>query len=254
MELNRDKLDYLICIAAARCYDDDAEKLDSVETSSVVFSRSYENKKRRIIRQYKNKDRNIKLKKIALRAAICALLIMSMAFITVMAIESLRDAVFETIIEWYDDYFTIRFKTPTSAPTDNNGTENGKTEAPTEGKAPVITPPVSIEEVRKPTYLPDGVEEDLVVQNKSAVITDYYIGDTLCFSLSQKTVESSDKYINNKENNIKEVSIGNIKGTLITYEDRNDIFLIWTDGEYIYELRTNFADVGELIRIAESIK
>lgn len=252
MDLARDKLDYLICIAASKCYDDYAKEFDAIDTSNVAFSKSYESKKKRIIWQYKNKDRNNKIKKVAFRIAICAMLIMSIFFVTVMAVEPLREALFETVIEWYDDYFTIRFESPTSVPTSIG--DSGLSETPTEPPVPVITPPTIIEEVRKPTYLPEGVEEEPVMETKAMVMTEYYLGDELYCSFSQKLLEEYDKYIDNEGAIIDEVNVGEYKATLATYDGKDDVYLFWTDGEYIYQLYTYFAPTDELIKIAESIK
>lgn len=252
MDLARDKLDYLICIAASRCCDDYAKEFDAIDTSNVAFSKSYESKKKRIIWRYKNKDRNNKIKKVAFRIAICAMLIMSIFFVTVMAVEPLREALFETVIEWYDDYFTIRFESPTSAPTSIG--DSGLSETPTEPPVPVITPPTIIEEVRKPTYLPEGVEEEPVVENQSMVITEYYIGDTLYCTLYQRVLNDDNKYIDSEGATLESVNINAHQATIVSYTDKNEVDIVWTDNQYVYHISSDLASIEELLEMAESIK
>ena len=185
-----DKLDYMLYMVAAECCKTDVEKFDSIDDSNVSFTPDFYRKQNRIIRKYKYRPMFKAIKKIASRVAIVLMAILSAGFITVMAVEPLREALYETIIEWYDDYLTIRFE-PIDRETEdtdqiNTETENSdteervtenvssnsvtetvndesdpQTEITTEKTAEVVTPPTTIKEVRKPTYIPDGVVEDV---------------------------------------------------------------------------------------------
>ena len=125
------------------------------------------------------------------------------------------------------------------------------TEPPTEQ---ITVVPTIIEDIRRPTYLPEGVEEDPVMENLSMVITEYYLGNDFYCSLSQKVYNDSDKYFDNEGVIVRTVSINTHEATLLTYESKDEMYLVWTDGEYIYQLYSYCVPVDEFIKIAESIQ
>ena len=103
-----DKLDLLISLAALGCSDDDIKAFDNLDDSNVVLSKEFNKKKAQIIKKYNAQSFNVGIKKFSIRLLVAVLIIMSLSLITIMAVGPVREALFEAIVEWYDDYITIR--------------------------------------------------------------------------------------------------------------------------------------------------
>lgn len=244
----KDKLDYMIAIAAMKCAEDDAKALESLDVSDVEFDKSYYKKRDRIIRQYKRKPFVKALKVFMVRAAIIVMALMSAAFLLIGCVPELRRAVYNAIVEWYDEYITIRYD-------GNKGTESETTdtEAPTESESQ-LPPPTKIEEVRKPRNLPEGVWGDVLAETKSKTNIDYYYNEEYLFSFSQTIIDENDKYVDNEDVNVNYIDINGNVASLIEHTDKQEIYIYWNDQEYFYQLFTTSCSREELINYARSVE
>lgn len=216
-------------------------------------------------------------KRISVRVAVAMMIIMSLLLVTLMSISATREAIWNAIIEWYDDYITIRFADPsgavgaddtTEAPeTTTSGVENTETAGDsadteetgdnvetTEPPEGIVSPPIEIEEVRKPTYLPSGVEEEFIHKSFAGVVYEYYLGDDLAYLFNQMLLKNNDKYIDNETAKVMPIYINDNSGTLVEYSEKEEIHIIWTDSEYVYKLISWGYDKDELIKVACSVE
>lgn len=235
----KDKLDYLIALAAVGCDDEDVEKFNNLDTSKVVFDKSFYRIRDRKIRQYKRRPFVKAFKKVMSRVAVVVLAILSAGMITVAAIPSLREALFDAIVDWYEDYITINYKTSEDEIVKPDAAQNY---------------PTTIEQVKKPTYYQEGLVENIAHQNNMQICIDYYFGDELLFSYKQLVFSENDMYINNKSAVVQNMEISGCKANLIELVDSSHKEIIWTDGMYIYQLFTDVCDLELLITVAKSIK
>lgn len=261
-----DKLDLMLHMVAAECCKADVEEFDSIDDSEVEFSEDFYKKRDRIIRKYKYRPFLRSVRKVASRAAIVLMAIMSAAFITVMAAEPLREALFEAVVEWYDDYLTIRYeKTDETEESTESVTEgktensiaNGTTNESTNESETIVNeavPSETIEEVRKPTSLPDGVVEDVVLQNSAGVCIDYYLNNDSIFTFNQMLLKDRDKYLDNETAVIDTVDINGNEATIVEYDDKIGVAIVWTDGEYVYQIYSEKSNLDKLVPIAVSVK
>lgn len=90
-ELN-DKLDLIIAWAARDCENDEAEKFKNIDTSGVVLSAGFYARKRRLIGRYKLRPALAVCRKCFVRVAVALMALMSIGFLTVMAIPDVRNA------------------------------------------------------------------------------------------------------------------------------------------------------------------
>lgn len=155
-ELN-DKLDLIIAWAARDCENDEAEKFKNIDTSGVVLSAGFYARKRRLIGRYKLRPALAVCRKCFVRVAVALMALMSIGFLTVMAIPDVRNAMFDAVVEWYENYVSVRFEA-------GCGDEPGGISSVDPDTAPAsVTPPTKIEKIMKPTYIPQGAEEDVVI-------------------------------------------------------------------------------------------
>ncbi len=250
----KDKLDVLIALSAKECGNDDVEMFKNLDTSGVELSDGFYAKQRRLINRYKRKPASALIRKCLVRAAVALMALMSVGFITVMAVPDIREAVFEAVVKWYDNYVAIRFEP--NGGEKNEGTDqssvSGITDEP-DSSHPAITPPTKIEKVMKPTYIPEGAEEDVVKNNKFMVIIDYYLGDDLILSFTQTLYNGKDKLFDNKAKISYDVEVNGYNAVALEFES-SDNAIIWTNGVYYYYVHSAIFDIDELKRIASSVR
>ena len=163
-----DKYDYLIAMATLDAKNNDVEMFENLDTSDVVLSDQVVRKINRLIKtSHRNPDKHItKVQMVFSRVAVIALVVISMMFTAMMSVSAIRNAVWNVIVEWYDKYISVDYETDDP-----------------------VSPPTAIEEVRNPTLLPLGFEEEIVGNAKSMYVVEYYIGDDLCLVFSQSLID-----------------------------------------------------------------
>ena len=281
-----DKLDLLIALAAKDCGNDDVEMFRSLDTSDVNLGNNFYAKQRRAINKYKRKPAITLIRKCLIRVAVALMAILSFGFMTVMAMPDLKEAVFEAVVEWYDNHISIRFEpsggknneptdtttstttsststttsststSSTSTTTSSTSTSTSSTPSGITGESDssnsAITPPTRIEKVMKPTYIPEGAEEDLVTSNKIVVTIDYYIGDDVDLSFSQRLLDNNGVFFD--DNVISyDIEVNGYSAVLLEFESGMKA-IAWTDGAYYYYILSTISDVNELIKIASSVR
>lgn len=253
-----DKLDMMIVLGAKDCGNDDVDMLDNLDTSKVVLDKSFHRKKVRIVEKHKHHSTILALKKGVLCIISVLVLIASLGFTTIMAISPMRKAVFGVVVEWYENYITIRYEQTDNLVTDasTGDTEDTKEnpENSSSNNGSVIVPPTVIKEVRKPTLLDENVIEDIVMENKAVVCIDYYKGEELAYTYNQMLLSNRDMYLDNEGAIIETIDINGNAGTVIQHSGFSAISIYWSDGEYIYQVITQTAPLEEVIAVCRSVK
>ena len=188
------------------------------------------------------KQRIAGVRKVASKVAIVMLCILSAAFITVMSVSALRNAIWDAIVEWYDDYIAIHYEESSSNTEEQSSGDN----------AIVVSPPTEILEYRKPQYVPDGVEEEIVLQSVVANIIDYYLGNELQFSYKQTVLDDEDNRFNNENSVVEQITINGNEASVVTSDGNDELMLVWADREYIYII-SSYLKQDETVKIAESV-
>lgn len=264
-----DKLDCLIQLAYLHCGTKDAELFDETDGSEVAVPKRLDRKINRIIEKRSRKRTVSKTKQVMGRVAIAAMLAMSIMFILLISVSGVREAIWKAIVEWHDNYITIRYEDPDkdnkgqnigdsdTAETEDSSDEVESTENSTnesmEDKKP-ITPPTRIEEIRKPSYVMDGVVED-AFSNNTCVNIDYILGNDILYSFGQFVINENQNYFDNESASVETIYINEYIANLVIHTDNSsDMSIIWNDGEYVYILFSSVIDADQMIAIAESVR
>ena len=264
-----DKLDCLIQLAYLQCGAKDAALFDETNGSEVPVPESLSRKIMRLIDR-KSREKTVgRTKLIVGRVAVAAMLIMSIMFTMLISVSGIREAIWRAIVEWHENYITIRFENPeeendaqntvadTATETENNTDEEASSETKTgsslENQKTVTPPPTVIEEVRKPTYLMEGVIEDLFKTQTSTNI-DYYIDNEIVYYFSQFVLDENRKYVDNETALVEQIYINEYNASLVTYSNQSETTIVWSDGEYVYVLASSVINVEQMITIAESVR
>lgn len=258
-----DKLDIMINVALSQSEPLFHEEWERLDISDVEFSRRYYRRRARTIRRCKYHNTVSRINSVVSKVAVFAIAVMLAATVAIAAIKPLREAVLRSVVEWYDNYMTIRYEVPKDSGGDINtdGTsteEEQSTPESTGGESDIsqsvtVNIPTSIEEVRKPTYIPDGVIEDVVVQNKVQVIIDYYLGNELVCSFEQVLLKDKNLYADNENSVVDDIMINGFEAKSILSSTDKERIIIWNDGEYIYLIKSMIYGVDYLKNIAESV-
>lgn len=192
------------------------------------------------------------LKRVTSKVAMVALIVMSAAFVTIMSISSLRTAVFNAIVEWYEEYISIRLE-PT---TDETESEPLASIDPNVLAQPAAisdeVPPSTIRDFRKPTYAPKGVEERILAQNSNMNVIDYYVGDELQYSFRQRVIDDSDKSFDNIGIKLCAVEINGYEAVVLENTNKTELSIVWEDSEYFYYI-VSYLDLEKTVLIAKSV-
>ncbi len=257
MQNNTDKLDHLIALAASKCLDEEAKALMDIDTSGVQFDDEYYRKKKKVINKYKRRRSPRLAKTVAIRVAAAVMIIITLTCALIGCVPKWRRAIYNAIVEWYEDCFAVRYEATTGEEAETRYPETTAAE-PEEANAaePEQTKPVPeyIEEVRKPRDLPDGVWEDMVTKTSIVVNIDYYFNEEYLFSFTQRVLKSNDKQFDNDGAEVTYIQINEKDATVVEYVDKEEIYVLWSDGEYSYHIFSEICNLETLLQYAESVK
>ena len=244
--LNQDKFDHLIALAAMKCSEDEAEALKDLDTSNVCFDDAYYRKRSKMIRKYRRTQGVKRSKFIATRLLAAILVTVALAALLIGCVPGLRQAIYDAIVDWYEQYFTVHYESPSG--------QEKETSPETTPENEQIVVPTFIKDVRKPSNLPEEVLEDIIINNNTKVSIDYYIGEQHLFSYTQFLLKPSDKYVDNEEVDVTYTYINGNYATIVDYVDKKETNIIWSDGEYSYHIFSTQCDVETLLEYANSVK
>ena len=237
---NADKFDHLISLAATKCTEEEAKKLNELDTSGVEFDEAYYRKRNKAIKKYKRGPKGFVAKVIVIRFAAAVVIIAAMLAVLVSCVPGLRQAIYDTVIEWYEDHISIKFEGP-GIPEIETDEDDG-------------IPPTYIEEVRKPTYLPEGIWEDVLINTGYHKVIDYYIGEEYLFAFEQALLGSNSISVDNEGATITYADINGNNATVIENITKNVISIVWNDKEYVYLSTTEILELEELMQYAKSVE
>lgn len=249
MQNNSDKFDHLISLSAIKCAEEDAEKIKELDTSGVVFDDSYYKKRNKIINKFKRAPSVRTTKTVLLRLAAAIMIVIMLSGALIGCVPSLRKAIFDAIVKWYDRFVAVSYDNEEGREKETGYEEESTLQIDAD---PVV--PKSIENIRKPRDLPEGVWEDRVLQNSTMIEIDYYCNEYYLFSFSQMLLKPNDNRVDNEDVDITYVKINSNDGTVVEYANKKEIIIFWSDGEYSYRIFSAECDIETLVKYAESVK
>lgn len=226
-----DKLDCMLFAAAGGFCSEEVEKFMNLDVSDVPESARYVRKRKRMIAKQRHKPFFSACRRVARTVAVVLVIIFSLGFITVMSVSALRNAVFDVIVDWFENYVQVVFAC------DDDPGENAE---------------LKIENLKKITGLPEGVEEEIEYEYGKHYTVNYFLdGERIC-SLRQNVYWKNSAFIDNEGLLMDEILING--NTARLFETENGVERIcWSDGQYSYIL-SNYSDSLDIVELAESIE
>ena len=211
--------------------DDDVVMFNNLDTSNVIFNEEYYKKRDRIVKNETRKPKVRLLKRVSTRIAVAILVLLSVAFMTLMSISAVRNAIWNVVIEWYDEYIDIKH---------NDGTDDNNSKLD------------KIEFINKPTVLPDGVEEIQLIESSNTIMYDYYIDENYICSFTQGIKGESSVFQVDAEGVSAYTVIIKNKNIFVFSDTDGFITMYWVDEYYDYSLTG--IDINIMLKLIDGIK
>lgn len=229
--MKNDRLDAMILLSAHVLAEKNEADLMSVDTSEVNIPAKVERRIRRMIGKERRRREYGVVYKAAKQAAAIILVICTAAFVFSMSVEAVREALWSTVIQWYEDYISI-----THVTYDN--------------------PPEIIEEKKEPAAIPDDWVREVLVDSQSVYYIQYFYDNDDIMGFIQKVLDDTDEWIDNENSKVEYITINGYKGNLVILNDKGMSYLLWSDGCYSYTINYDNSKISRemAIDIAESIK
>lgn len=229
--INNDKLDALIMMSADVLVWNNINEFLSTDTSDVVRPKALDRRILKMIRR-ERRQRDYGLLYTRLKQIVAALLIVcSTMFAMAMSIDAVRTEIWETIVQWYEEYFSVMYVTDDEVPT-------------------------TIESKMEPKQIPNDWMEKVIVDSTSGYLIFYMNDDFIAATFSQLTMNKDNHKIDSDNTIVTDIKIDSYDGLLIQYTDKNTKFIVWSNGQYAFSLSTQVEDVSveTLIMMAESVE
>lgn len=257
-----DSLDALIKLSCSTCMDTEVDEFlsapidypEDVKAKRKIYRRIQ--KLTKLTKTPKHPTARKTLRVIAIAAA----LLLSIAFVACMSIPEVREAIWEAVVEVYEDYVSIDFVEPnresdaiitTPANTAADTSQNTTTTEPTEPSRP--EPPKSIVETNAPIFVPEGYEMFESETDKLYWVDYFSLSSNDMYSFTQSVIQESFYKGNSEEGTLSEIQLNGLTAILITYDKPNEYGLYWQDSQYQYSLYGIFESYNQLISIGSSV-
>lgn len=163
------------------------------------------------------------------RVALFVLVMMSLAFASIITVEATRNAIWKVITVWYEERIHLQYV----------GEENAYA-------------PETLLEYKEPT-VGDDYERYVGMENEYKFLVEYE-NSTSLITYQQSVLKDHDVWLSNHDSESSAVEINGYRGELASYVINGIDYhtIVWTDDVYAYSLSGNI-ELNELIRIAETV-
>lgn len=229
--IKNDQLDAMILLSAHVLAERNEAELMSVNTSDVSIPVSIERRITHMINKERRKSEYGAVYKVARQVAAVVLIVCSAAFIFAMSVDAVREALWSTIVKWYEDYISVAYVVDD-------------------------TPPMFIETKKELTAIPEDWTSEVKLDSKSMYYIQYSLGDDVLMTYKQKLLNADEDWIDNENSVIENIKIRNNNGNLITIFDKEFSYLMWNDGCYSYTISFDNSKIerDSVLKMAESLQ
>lgn len=232
-ECSFDRLDALIALSSRSLIDDEAEKFLELEPYQDISEKA-RRKAMHIIKRAERKKCSHPAFHALKIVAIACLICISLVFTACVSIPEVREAMWEAVVEWYDEYIALKFR--------GNSSQSGASSRA----------PASIEEVNLPGYMSEGYTTT-AFRSKTLFSADYYDSDgKYAFTYIQGTQERDILQIDTPNEPPKNIDINGSEGILMI-ED-GIMTVVWQDSRYLYVIQGVFETQEDILKVCRSVK
>ena len=237
-----ERIRYYIGQAIQNGCGDIADYYDSIDTSDVSIGPRLDRIVYRVIRRDEFFHANRRGIRIIKRVALCAVISISILLMLALTIAAARGSLWNAVIEWYEDHFSIHFG-------DMDEEQSAQ---------PEWLPPSYLKEMFAPT-LASAYDLEMKVEKRDLneyknFVLGYYDGED-CICTYQQGVWRMDLSPSSKDNyDVEEVTVNGRAAQLWLEREGDNTVLLWDDGIYRYKLESEVFIRRDMIDWAESLK
>lgn len=219
------QLDIALRFALQDCYEEEIEAMDAIDPADYPVSKKTKRRfKRALDRAMRQETWNFSIPRPLKKAAVVVLVVAAVLFTAMMATPTVRAAVWDVVVKWYDRYIGVVFNQEAS--------------------------PAIIEEIVMPAELPNGWKIETITTSIGMAEHIVTTQDERIIYISQFAGDE-ESWVDNTDVSIKSVTLANgVKGQFFQNDDC--ITLIWQD-RYIFIIRGELGDETEILFLANSM-
>ena len=229
--LKNDKLDALIIMSGDVLIKKNYELYQNTDVSGVIKPKSLDRRVMRNINRENRKKEYGNLYKYLRRCAVLILVVCTVSFAVMMSVEAVRSAVWNAIIEFFDDYLSITYVMDSEVP--------DKIEQKSEP------------EIGRPEW-----EKQVVADNNSMYVVVYRENGEKIITYMQRVIDENNTWFDNENTEIQNIKIGEMSAVLVFRTDMQTYSLSWSDGRYEYSLESHSSEITkeDLISFAKTLR
>ena len=229
--LKNDKLDALIIMSGDVLIKKNYEMYQNTDVSGVIKPKSLDRRVMRNINRENRKKEYGNLYKYLRRCAVLILVVCTVSFAVMMSVEAVRSAVWNAIIEFFDDYLSISYVMDSEVP--------DKIEQKSEP------------EIGRPEW-----EKQVVADNNSMYVVVYRENGEKIITYMQRVIDENNTWFDNENTEIQNIKIGEMSAVLMFRTDMQTYSLSWSDGRYEYSLESHSSEITkeDLISFAKTLR
>lgn len=260
-----DMLDTILYAAAVYAGQKEIDEYNAIDISDTLSEETEKRMLKRLKQNRKRIERTERIKKYSPRfrglknVAVIALVIMSLGFTFILSIKAVRQALWDTFIEWRENSIFVKYeRNDPGEDTDfyisEETGEDSKTEENNQTTAPL--PPNEILEYKEPSNIGNDFMRYETHKGRNNYNIEYESVDSL-ITYTQCLLDQYEVHLSNYDTTLKEITLNGYKG-VFTYFVTNGIQyqeVLWTDGYYAYKL-SGVGNITEeiLLGIAKNVK
>ncbi len=209
--LKNDKLDALILLSGSVLIDENVKLFESTDTSCVLRPRSLDRRVKRNIKRESLKNDFGTFFKYAKRVAAVILVICTISFAAIISVDAVRKAVWNIVVEFFDDYLSISFATEENNPT--NEDLNNET-----------------------ATMEKGWKRDIIFYNGDTFLAEYFNNGTIMFTYEISHITDTSNPFGSENAEVEHLKILDYDALLFVTPEDEFYGLSWIDGEYLHTL------------------
>ncbi len=228
--VKNDKLDALILLSGNVLIEKNADLYRNTGISLIKRPRSLDKKVYKSINKERRRQEFGAFYKYGRRAAAALFVACSLSFAAVMSVKAVRTTLWNSIVEFFEEYLSVSYVTETQ-------------------------PPRTIEEIKEPFYEGETWEKQVILDTVSMYSVVYRENGIKILTYSQEIL-GEEMWFDNENTELENIEIGGKPAMLMFRKNQQTYSLSWSDGMYAYSLEAHSPEITkeELLALAETVK
>ncbi len=227
--IRKDRLDALILLSGDTLVRENVELFRNTDTSATPCPRSLDRRIKRLIDREERAREYGSVLHYAKQCAAVFFAVCTLSLALLLSIDEVRAAVWDFIVEFYDDYLAVTFESKAEIP--------------------------KVLEVKEIDTGREDWEKSVLLDTVDMYAVAYYENGSVVLTYTQVII-GGESWIDNENSTVEEVNVGDNPALLVCRNDRQTYCFSWSDGQYSFALDSHSPDITkkELLRMAETMK